>query len=151
MPRGSTKALQISVRSLDEAVAALERVDEIQVEIDPLMREATDLKKAVTEFVVKKRIDVVQLDGHYYRHIQRYSRTWDSNALYKLVRGLKVKVKGKSTPLWQLLTRRVPDPEAINQAVALRWVRMEDIEDAFVEKPQAPFLQKFQGDAEDEE
>ena len=150
MARAKT-ATAISIKSLADATQALERVDEIQAEIDPLMREATELKKAATEFCVRKKVDVVQLDGHYYRHIQRYNRTWDSDALYGLVRGLKVKVKGKTTPLWQILTKRVPDPERINEAVGKGYITMDAIEAAFVEKAQSPFLQKFQGEAEDNE
>lgn len=142
---------EISIRSLDDAIAALERVDAIQEQIDPLMREATDLKRAATQFAVSKKLDTIQLDGHYYRHIQRYNKLWDAEVLKRIVKGKFVKFRGKKTPLWQLVTKRIPDPELIQEAVAQGWVKEKEVALAFVEKPQSPFLQKFQGFADDGE
>jgi hypothetical protein len=148
---------------MNDAIMALSRVEEIQEQINPLMVEATELKKAATEFAVSKGIDVVQLEDVYYRQIQRYNKKWigtrdeipinvtmpkGTRALYDIAKGRKVKINGKKRSLWSLLTRRVPDPEKINEAVGKGWIEQDEVEAAFIEIPQQPFLQRFTGEAE---
>jgi len=159
MPKKTKK--QIQIKSLEEAQEALARMDEIQDEIDPLMKEAVDLKKAVTEFAVKKKITVIQLDGAYYRQINRNTRMWvatpddmpeavaGAKSLREICKGITVKIKGKQVPLWNLVTRRVPDPAGIDKAVNEGWISEKEISKAYVEKPQAPFLQRYTGEADD--
>ena len=152
----------ISIKSMADAQKALEEMEKIELEIAPQMRRATELKKAVTAFAVKKNIPVVQLDGVYYRHIQRNTHKWiptdedmpgtapkGAKSVMAIVKGRKVKIKGKSVPLWQLITKRVVDPQLIDQAVTQGHITEKEIEKAYVATPQAPFLQRYTGEADD--
>ncbi len=155
------KKKQIQIKSAADAQAALERMEEIQDEVEPLMKEATEIKKAVTAFAVKKKLDVIQIDGAYYRQINRSTRMWvaepgempsaipGAKSLKEICKGKKVKIKGKLVPLWNLITKRVPDPAAIDKAVNEGWIKEKEISKAYIEKPQAPFLQRFVGEADD--
>lgn len=133
-----------TVTNQEELELALERVEEIAEQIEPLQREAVTLKKAATEYAVKKRIDVIQLDGRYYRQIQRMSRSWDQAMLRKLTKPIKIKDKS----LWNLISMRVPDADKIQQAVAKGWISEKKLDKAFVEAPQAPFLQRYEGEVD---
>lgn len=154
-----TKNGKFTIKTKAEAQEALQRVVEIEEQISPLMNEATALKTAATEYAVGKKLDVIQLDGVYFRQITRYNRFWVGTeddlpaqvemrsgvkSLYSIVRGKKHNGK----PLWQLITKRVPDPDAISDAVGKGWLSEDEIAPAFVEKPQKPFLQKYVGDAD---
>lgn len=154
---------QIKVTNMDEAVAALEEMESIGDEIKEQMARQVDLKKAATAWAVSKKIDVIQLDGKYYRQINRASRFWvaeeadmpdptprGAKSLRAICAGLTATVKGKDIPLWNYITKRVPDPEKIDKAVALGFVKESVISKAFIEKPQNPFLQAFTGEAKDE-
>lgn len=149
------------ISSMAEAKKALSRMEEIQAEIQPLMAEATQLKKMATAYAVEKNIDVIQLDECYYRQINRSNRFWvatpedmpenapsKARSLKEIVKGKKVKVKGKMVPLWNLITRRVPDAEAISRAVDSGWISEKEISNAYLEKPQSPFLQRYTGEAD---
>lgn len=146
-----------TIKTKAEAEEALARVVELEEEISPKMNEATALKVAATEWAVSKGVEVVQLDGCYFRQITRYNRTWiatddDIPTAGGKVKSLQSIVKGKKvgiTPLWQKVTKRVPDPEKIAEAVGKGWISEKEVEKAFYEKPQKPFLQKYVGDAED--
>jgi hypothetical protein len=150
-----------SIKSVADAKKALERMEEIEAEISPLMKEATDLKVAATEFAVKKKVDAIQLDGVYFRQINRATRMWiaepddmpesapsKAKSLREICKGITVKVKGKKIPLWQAITKRVPDPELIDKAVSNGWIDEDEIHKAYLEKPQKPFLQRYVGEAE---
>ena len=157
---GETK--QIVVKTLDDAIAALEEMEEIGERIAEDMARQVELKKAATAFAVAKRVDVLQLDGHYFRQINRASRFWvgeesdmpvpkpkGAKSLREICRLKKAVMNGKQVPLWNFITKRVPDPEKISRAVDLGYVKQAEIDKAFLEKPQAPFLQRFVGEATD--
>lgn len=153
----------IVISNLDEAILALEEVDEINERIKEDMARAVDLKKAATAWAVKKKVDVIQLDGKYYRQINRASRFWigedadmpeptpkGAKSLKSICAGLTATIAGgKQIPLWNYITKRVPDPEKINRAVEKGFVKESVISKAYIEKPQAPFLQSFNGEASD--
>jgi len=152
---------QISVGSKRELVEALERLDELQEQIAPLENEASALKVAATKYATSRGLDVVQLDGRYWRRVRRSSRRWvgteeempekapkGAQALSELVRGRYVTRKGKKIALWNLLTKRVPDPERIDAAIKAKQIKLDEIEAAYVEIPQAEFLQRYQGEAD---
>lgn len=153
-----SKSGQYIVKTKADAIEALERVEEIDKKLKPLMIEQTELKKAATAYADEKNLDVVQLAGRYWRLITRYTRMWvgtadempgdvsDAVSLYEICKGKKVDGK----PLWQLVTKRVPDPEKINEAVGKGWVKEKEIHKAFIEKPQTPFLQRYEGEAANE-
>ncbi len=150
------------VKNITQAKAALEELEKLNDEIQPLMARATDLKRAVTAFAVEKNVDAIQLDDCYYRQINRSNRLWvgtpedmPANApkravsVRDIVKGKKVTVKGKLVPLWNLVTKRVVDPTGIDHAVSQCWITEKEISKAYLEKPQAPFLQRYTGVTDD--
>lgn len=160
--RATTEALLISVTNMEEARQALEEIEAIEREIRPKMNRAVDLKKAVTNWAVGKKVNVVQLEDAYYRRIQRNTTLWvltdedmpekapkNARSIKSIVAGKKVKFKGKMVPLWQLVTKRVVDPIGIDHAVSQGWIKEKEIGKALLEKPQAPFLQRYEGEAQD--
>lgn len=160
MARAKTAVDTVRVTNLDEAVRALEEMEEIGERIKDDMAKQVELKKAATAWAVAKKVDVIQLENVYYRQINRASRFWvgepdempdpmpkGAKSLREITRGMVANVKGKEIPLWNFITKRVPDPEKIDRAVALGFVKESVISKAFIEKPQAPFLQRFQGEA----
>lgn len=136
----------IIINSMDDAVAALEEMEDISAQIALAEARTVALKKEVTEWAVTKKVDVIQLDDHYYRQIQRFNRGWNTDKLKEIVKGKKDK-KGK--PLWNYITRRVPDPEKIDLAVKHKLITQKEIDKAFEEKAQKPFLQQYRGEAID--
>lgn len=139
---------KIRIRNRQELAEALEEVDEIQEKIVPMMNRVTELKKGATYYAAEKRVDVVQLKGRYWRLIERVSKGWDAKLVQKIVKGKKVKVDGEKKSLWNLITKRVPDPEKINDAINNGWLDEDEISEAFRETPQAPFLQRYDGKAD---
>lgn len=145
-----TKSGQVVVASKMEAIAALEEMLEIEEELSEKMVRSTELKKAATAYAVKKKVPVLQTDkGVYFRMVQRHSRGWDVKLLKEIVKGVKVKVNGKKVPLWNKITKRVPDPDLISEAVENGWISEQAVNKAYLMTPQQPFLQKFMGEAED--
>lgn len=159
--RSVDAAGRLTVSNMSQAIQALERMEAIEAQVEPLMKEAVELKKAATEYAVEKKVDVIQLGDHYYRQINRSNRFWvatpddmppgapkKAKSLKEITKGIKVTVKGKKVALWNLITKRVPDPVAIDQAVTKGWIDEDEINKAYLEKPQNPFLQKFSGEAD---
>lgn len=152
----------VVVKSLKEAIAALEEMEQIGEEIAEKMARQVELKKAATAYAVSKSVDVIQLDGKYFRQVNRSSRFWvgepddmpqptpkGAKSLKEICEGLKAVVNGKQVPLWNYVTKRIPDPEKIARAVDKGFVKQSVVDKAFLEKPQAPYLQRFSGEAKD--
>lgn len=151
----------IAIRSGEDAIALLGQLEELQKQIEPLQKKAVEIKTAVTKFAVEKKIDVLQLDDVYYRQVNRSNYMWvatpndmPTNApkgamsLAEICEGKVVKISGKKTKkLWNLITRRVPSPDLIEVAIRNNWIPAEEIAKAYLEKPQAPFLQRYTGEA----
>jgi hypothetical protein len=137
------------LKSREDLEAALEMFLEINAEIEEKVRLCTKLKRSATQYAIENDIDVVQLRGSYFRLIRRATNSWDATKLAKLVKGKRVTVHGKKIPLWQYITKRVPDPEKIKEAVESGYVKQKDIQEAYVTKDQMPFFQNYQGLADD--
>lgn len=150
----------IAIRSGEEAIALLGQLEELQKQIEPLQKQAVEIKAAVTKFAVEKKIDVLQLDDVYYRQVNRSNYMWvatpndmpanapkGAKSLAEICEGKVVKVGGKTKKLWNLITRRVPKPELIEAAIRNNWIPAEEFEKAYLEKPQTPFLQRYTGEA----
>lgn len=151
----------VFVESKKDAIAALDEMETIQEFIDPLMQRTVELKKAAQAFAVKTKTTSLDLPQRsmYFRLIQRYTRMWigtdedmpdpkpkNAKSLKEITSEIKIKRKGKkTTSLWNLITKRVPDPDLINEAVGKGWITEKKISKAFVEKPQAQFLQRYHG------
>jgi hypothetical protein len=137
-----------TIKNTSQLLRALHEFDQVQTELEPLMRQATELKKAATYYAAKKRLDVVQLEGRYFRLISRTNRYWDAAELQKIIGNKTVKVKGKTKKLWQIVTKRVPDAELISEAIDKGYLDEDEIGVAFKESKQQPFLQRYEGKAE---
>lgn len=151
----------VAVRSMEEAISYLEEMEAITEAIAPLLRHQVDIKKVVTQYGVRKKVAVFQCDGLYFRQVNRANRFWASTdddlpnprpkgarSLKAIMSGKTVKVKGVKKSLWNLVTRRVVDQEKLNDAVSKGWITEKEIEKAYIEKSQAPFYQRFQGEAD---
>lgn len=160
MPK--TVGAAVVVKTTRDAVLALEEMEEIGQRIKDDMARQVELKKAATAFAVAKKVDVIQLENSYYRQINRSSRFWvgektdmpdpapkGAKSLREICAGKVAHVRGKNVPLWNFITKRVPDPEKIDAAVNQGFIKQNEIDKAFLEKPQAPFLQRFEGEAHD--
>ena len=121
-------------------------MEEIQAEIEAKQKQTVELKSRLLLWAVDYMVEVIPLDGHYYRQIQRYNRGWDAETPKELVKG---KEGGLGSSLCNFITKRVPDPERINSAVKKKLLKQSQVDKAFIETPQKPFLQKFQGEAYD--
>ena len=141
-------AMKAEVKSKSDLELALNRIDEIDEAMKPLVDERNTLKAAATKYAAAKDVTVTQLDGVYYRLIRRTSTHWDNKELKKICGKQKVKHGGKMKSLWQMITRRVIDNKALDDAVARGWLSTDEVEKALVEVDQAPFLQRFAGEAD---
>lgn len=136
--------LVANISTSEDLRIALARVDEIAEQVEPLMNEAVVLKKAATQYAVKKKIDVVQLEEAYYRLISRKSRYWDEDIVQELTKAIEI--KGKS--LWLRITTRKLDRDKLQTAVAKGWISEKKLRRAYLEESQAPFLQRYKGEAD---
>lgn len=143
-PKGDPNDVRhVPIRTREEAEEALAEMEKIAAEIEPKMRRANDLKTAVTQFAIKKKVGVFQFDEHHYQLITRSNTGWDVAKLKKIVKN--VKVDGKK--LWNLITVRQLDTDLLDAAVKQGWISEDAIEPAWTETKGAPFLQKYRGRA----
>lgn len=147
------------IKTKNDAVEALTEATKLKEEAEALMQEhgitemletADELKKKATAFAASKGIDRLDLpDGRYGKLITAvHARIWvgtkddiPEDATNK-VKPLKSLV---SKEVWMKITRRVPDPERIEQAVSDGLVTLDEIEPAYLERMRAPFLRVFGG------
>jgi hypothetical protein len=145
------------VKTKDDAVAALEASVELKEIAEALMQEhgitemleaAEELKKKVTKYATSKSIDKLDLpDGRYGRLITSvHERLWvGTKADMPADAGNKVKPLKSLVPkeVWMKITKRVPDPEKIDEAVSEGLISHDQIEAAYFEKMKAPYIRVF--------
>jgi hypothetical protein len=159
--RGQVYGNGTPIRTLDDAVALMEEFEAIRVEIEPKMDRQVEIKKAVTEYAVEKKLDVIQVDDAYFRKVQRENTFWVATddelptpkprgamSLKSIVENIDVVINGRTRSLWNFITKRVPDPERIDEAVRRGYITEKEISKAYLAKQQAPFLQRFNGTAQ---
>lgn len=154
-----------TVTTKADAVKALKMMQERQEEvmrlqaeagITELMQEATELKKAATAYVVANGIEKLDLGDHYATLRQDgYARQWiaTKDDLEKLdaptgAIPLRTILKKSLTPenfkeVWNRVTKRVVDADALQEAVDEGILDEEEIAPAFVEKTKAPYLRLY--------
>jgi hypothetical protein len=161
-----------TVKTKADAVKALKMMQERSEEaqelmrehgISELMQEATELKKAATAFCVAKGIDKLDL-GDSYAALREdgYDRRWVARKtdlgdlgnpegaipLYdilksKFLRGKK-KQPSKFKEIWNRITKRVVDPDALQEVIDEGLLDEDEIAAAFVEKKKAPYLRIYE-------
>ena len=127
--------------------------------IQELEQDATELKKAATRYMEENEIDEVALEGGQYGKLVRgaYDRRWilsdDELTEAELADGARslrriLKKKFKNSPdkfkqAYAFVSKRVADPEGIQEAVSEGLVTEKEIAPAFVEKEKRPYLRVF--------
>jgi hypothetical protein len=155
----------VNIHDEESLREALEFMEEAQAAIKPILDSITVTRNQATTYMHSHAVPVVQLKGRYWRKIQRKSRFWvatdsempspkprGAESLKSLCQGRVIKKKGKKdVSLWNFITRRVIDPAKIQEAVALGYLTEKEIGKAYLEADQAPFIQRFAGEALDGE
>jgi hypothetical protein len=151
--------MSVKIKTKDDAVEVLQHATRLKEEAEALMEQngitdmldrADELKREVTKFAAAKGIDKLDLpDGRYGKIITAvHERVWvgtkddmpdNTPAKVKPLKSLVTK------EVWMKITRRVPDPERIEQAVSEGLVTLDQIEPAYFEKMRAPFIRVFGG------
>ena len=153
------KAALTLMEELSDGIAELEK----EHGIDEMRMDATELKRAATQYAAEKELDQISLSAnHYYKLIQAgYDRRWILDKSELTEAGL-ASVDGHTTlraairrvlkrngeldsfsEIWSRVTKRVADPEGIDEIVGEGIVSMDEIKGAFVEKTKAPYLRGF--------
>lgn len=143
------------IDSVDRAAEMLLMAEKAKEAIAPVLDFIERARKDATDYAVTHAATVIPNEGFYHRRIQRFSRFFDEKALRKVCEGkvAKVKVGGKTkeVPLWNFITKRVPDADKIDAAVNRGFLTDKQVAKAYVQKPQSPFLQRFAGEPKDDE
>lgn len=154
---------QYVIRSKTEAVRALTMMQNLQDEITELKKEygldememdATELKRAATAYCANNGVEILKLPK-----VNRYARLIKAVASKKWIgtkddmpddadKGAKPLKSIVSKEVWMKITKRVPDPELIDEAVAEGLVTLREIEPAYVETFKSPYLGIYEGDVE---
>lgn len=148
---GAIKALKMMQERSEEAQALMQEQG-----ITELMQEATELKKAATAYCVAKGISQLDMEDSYATlREDGYDRRWiatrkelaDVSApdgavpLYEIIRRGFTNIEGKE--IWKRITKRVVDPEALQEVVDEGILSEDEIAPAFVEKKKAPYLRIY--------
>jgi hypothetical protein len=159
---------QYKVTSKKEAVEALSTMAELTTEILALMAEhgitemqedATELKKAATRWAAQNEVARIDLpDGsHATLRRDKYGGHWiatdddlttdDAASAVPLLRILRKKYKNKVTrsEIWNRVTRRQVDSDALQRVIAEGILTAEEVAPAYAEKEKAPFLIVYGG------
>lgn len=151
----------VIIDDMESAVEMLELMEEAEESIAPVVKFISEARKAATEYAKTSDVTVIQLEGRYWRKIQRFSRffvaTWDDMPDpkpkgAKPLREIVTNKKGPNgKPLWNFITRRVPDKGLIDSAVKKGFITEKELGKAYIEAPQAVFIQRFEGEAVEED
>lgn len=118
-------------------IAALERIEQINEEMERLMKESgiyalgierEDLDKKIKAYVLKK--GNVEIPGYLLTRVQGFRRAWNSEKLQKIV------PKG----LFLQIVDYIPNPDKIDELVKAGKLDSKKIDKAFEETPNAPYV-----------
>ena len=154
-----------TVKSLKEAQARLERVQEIKATIEERRRisgineleaELDLLKKSVTDWAVKTNTETIPMDGgHAQLRRDKYGGTWVGTyadldgapdgavPLWRVIMKKFPKSKEKRNEVWRRVTKRVVDSAALSQAVEEGVFTVEEIEQSYWEKQKTPYIRIY--------
>jgi hypothetical protein len=155
-----------TIRSAAQAAEALERMKVLQKEIDDIQRksgvmdmmiEASELKKGATRWAVESGTEVVPLDHGYARmRRDKYDGRWiasdsdmdgapdDARSLYSIICEKFKKMPVRRKKVWLRVTKRVVDPEALQEVVSEGYLTLHEIQSAFYEKTKEPYLRLYE-------
>lgn len=146
-----------------EALQAMRRLDaEIQREMEEsgigeMMQDATEMKKAVTRWMTDSEIEQLQCDGFHGTLVRAVnSKMWITTdedlvtagqpakamSLRRIIRK-KFKNAAKRKEVWMRITKRVVDPEALDEAVAEGVLSADEVAPAYVETFKAPYMRVY--------
>lgn len=155
------------VKTKDEAIRAIKAAKELGQAIEEIRKEngipememdAAEMMKAATRYMDSK--DMKQLDLGDGRHATlikaEYDKQWlltkddlvlagqprDAKPLRSILKKL-FPDKGEFTEIWNRVTKRVADPEGINECVEEGLLSEDEIAPALVAKTKKPFVRVF--------
>lgn len=151
----------MDMKTKAEAIKALVQADklereakemEIQYGISERRNKAKVIKSEVAHFFAAKGITAVELPtgatGRLIQSVQE--RVWvgtKEDMPVDAPEGLKPLKSLVSKEIWMKLTRRRPDPEKIDQAVADGLVTIDEIQPAYYERMRAGYIRIFEPEA----
>lgn len=152
----------VNIHDEDTLREALEYVRNAQELLKDVNDFITVAKNQSTTYMNSHNVKVVQMDGVYWRKIQRFSRLFVAtdddmpDPAPKGAKSMKSLCQGKTAgkkkiPLWNFITKRVVDPAKIDEAVNKGYITQKEVDKAYLESPQRPFIQPFDGEAVDAE
>jgi hypothetical protein len=161
---------QYKISSKADAVKALKMMQERSEEAQELMREngitelmqeAAELKKAATAYCVDNGITKLDM-GDSYASLREdaYDRRWIATIddfadmgtpagaipLRTILRDRWRKKPDKLKEIWNRVTKRVVDPDALQEVIDEGLLDEDEISAAFVEKTKAPYLRIYSKD-----
>jgi len=153
------------LKSRQELVRALRMMQGLKLEIaqwkkengiDEMEQDAVELKKAAERYMTSKGLDEIQLEGTSYAKLIRagYDRRWillDKDmpdeahpSAMSLRRILKRHFStDEFKAVWARVSKRVADPEGIQEVVDEGLITENEIAPAFIEKERRPFLRIY--------
>jgi len=151
------KTKEEAVKALAKSVKLKEKADNLMAEhgIKELEAEAETLKKAVTEFCISKKIDRLDLKSvkMYGRIVHSVNQRIWVTTKDDIPEGVKCKPLKSlvSKEVFRAITKRIADPEKIQEAIDDGLVTQDEISEAYVEKMRKPHLRVFEEGDKDEE
>jgi len=165
------KSGQYTIKTKKQAVEALQMMETLKAEIAELeakygisemQQDATELKKAVTRYCEVNDIDRIDFTTNdvpmHGTLVSGFDKKWlltdedlRSAGQPKGAKSLRRILRKKISPaefkqVWARVTKRVVDPEGINELVDEGMLDESDVAPALVEKPRASYLRIFKDD-----
>ena len=147
------------IDNADTAAEVMQAFEDAQAPLKDIMETLTRQKEAVTAWAQANDVNVIQLEESYWRRVVRMTRRFVAtkedmpDPAPKGAKSLREIVMGKKTPdgkpLWNFITVRVPDADRINAAVTMGYLTEKEVGAAYIEAPQKPFIQRYEGEADD--
>lgn len=165
-PTNTMQTVLTEISSYEELKAALASVQELQDDIVirmeaagiPALEAKKDaLKKLATEYAVKEGIERVDFPGAHATLIQQFFdgrfigteediRGDERDGVIPLRQIIRRKFKGdtaKVKEVWNQVTRRVVDKDAVDEAISYGILTVDDVAPAYVERAKSPYLRIF--------
>ena len=160
----------IEIKTKKDAVEALTRFHNLKAEIDAvkeesglneLEKDATAYKAALQSFMTDKELDSLQGEGFHGTLVKSFGDPrWiadvndlsgdEATTVVPLAEVIEAKFKSKiatkgsqARKVWMKMTKRVIDPEAIDDLVNDGTLDADEISSSFVEAPRQPYLRVF--------
>jgi hypothetical protein len=159
-----------AVSALQRMERLNEKISQIQQKygIHEMMAEASALKKAATEFAIRESLEsgsedyAIEIDDDHYARLirQGYDRRWLADEVdlqdptiprkAKPISSIIKKKFGSFTKgsearkVWMRVTRRVVDPEALQEVIDEGILSEDEVAPALVQKLKSPYLRVFE-------